>query len=327
MGPEFPKNTIDILAKRASYRCSNPECRTNTVGPNADPTKALIIGEAAHIHAARPNGPRYNATMTDLTRAEITNGIWLCRNCHSKIDKDPTTYPPELLFRWRELHEQFVSEELGSISDRVRSEIASHEVDQFSNYPAIIRRIALDRPSGWEWRLTAELLRYLNRDHFRKLSDLRDGLYTRRQVRIDEEDARDWVMAKVNELSQVFSPLDKILARMTESWGKLGESGSVDDIHHSCLLLRGALGRMIEYEEDIRFASLPPAYDALHRQLFDLAASQATKLSEVSEFLDETLERLENGGIERGSKIEKTIEITLPEDWAENLKTSLGQLS
>jgi hypothetical protein len=44
MRDDFAKRTIDILAKRVSYRCSNPNCRKPTSGPRTDSTKAVNIG-------------------------------------------------------------------------------------------------------------------------------------------------------------------------------------------------------------------------------------------------------------------------------------------
>ena len=51
---DFSQNTIEILAKRVTYICSNPDCRKMTVGPNLDKKKATNIGVAAHIKAAAP---------------------------------------------------------------------------------------------------------------------------------------------------------------------------------------------------------------------------------------------------------------------------------
>lgn len=99
MKPDFNKKTIDTLAKRAAYKCSNPDCRVVTVGPNSDTTKSTVIGEAAHIFGARPNSKRYCTRMTDAARAEITNAIWLCRNCHKLIDMDENLYTSEVLFK------------------------------------------------------------------------------------------------------------------------------------------------------------------------------------------------------------------------------------
>ena len=100
MNPRFNSKTIDALAKRSAYRCSNPDCRVLTVGPNEVADKATIVGEAAHIYAAKHGGPRFREDMNDAARAEISNGIWLCRNCHGKVDRDPGRYPADLLFRW-----------------------------------------------------------------------------------------------------------------------------------------------------------------------------------------------------------------------------------
>lgn len=189
MIPDFPKKTVDTLAKRASFLCSNPACRKGTIGPNAVQDKATTIGEAAHIKGAREKAPRYDSEMTDAARGEITNGIWLCRNCHKLIDSDPLEFPTELLFAWREEHEAYVGENLGSASDRIRLAIHNEVLTQFEGYPAIVRRLAADKPDFWEYRITAELLRYLNKQHFRQLSDLSDGLYKLPKEQVFDEQA------------------------------------------------------------------------------------------------------------------------------------------
>jgi hypothetical protein len=37
MRDDFAKRTIDILARQANYRCSNPNCRKPASGPQEDP--------------------------------------------------------------------------------------------------------------------------------------------------------------------------------------------------------------------------------------------------------------------------------------------------
>ena len=46
---DFKAKTIDIMAKRVGYRCSNPNCRKLTCGANDDPENYSNIGVAAHI--------------------------------------------------------------------------------------------------------------------------------------------------------------------------------------------------------------------------------------------------------------------------------------
>lgn len=98
----FSKPTIDMLGRRTAYLCSNPKCRRPTIGPHTNINKAIITGVAAHITAASPGGPRYDASLTDVERSDIKNGIWLCASCSNLIDKDPDSYPIELLRKWKD---------------------------------------------------------------------------------------------------------------------------------------------------------------------------------------------------------------------------------
>jgi hypothetical protein len=112
---DFPAMTISVLARRVGTKCSNPDCRIQTTAPvTNDPGKVATIGVAAHIEAAAPGGPRYNAAMTPTQRKDITNGIWLCNNCSTKIDRDAAEYPVELLRAWKDAAEKAARDELGS---------------------------------------------------------------------------------------------------------------------------------------------------------------------------------------------------------------------
>jgi len=108
--PDFSERTKATLAKRAGQVCSNPECRRPTSGPHSDESKAINLGEAAHIRAARSDQARYNRNMTDVERAAISNGIWLCKECARKIDVDEATYPFALLVEWKSKHERWIAD-------------------------------------------------------------------------------------------------------------------------------------------------------------------------------------------------------------------------
>jgi hypothetical protein len=98
---DFTKRTVDILGKRVGFLCSNPTCRKFPIGPHEEADKATIIGIAAHITAASPDGPRFDSELTDEQRSHIDNGIWLCCNCATLIDKDFTKYPVVELHKWK----------------------------------------------------------------------------------------------------------------------------------------------------------------------------------------------------------------------------------
>jgi hypothetical protein len=109
-GPDFSNKTKQTLAKRAGQVCSNPNCRKPTSGPHSDDSKAINLGEASHIRAARLGQARYDANMSDIERATITNGIWLCKECARRIDVDEAKYGVALLVEWKQIHEKWIAD-------------------------------------------------------------------------------------------------------------------------------------------------------------------------------------------------------------------------
>jgi len=101
MRDNFSKLTKEILAKRVSYKCSNPNCKKVTVGSHTQNDKVISIGVAAHITAASPGGPRFCEEMDQDERKSIKNGIWLCQNCAKLIDTDTKKYSENTLILWK----------------------------------------------------------------------------------------------------------------------------------------------------------------------------------------------------------------------------------
>jgi hypothetical protein len=98
---EFSKRTMEVLAKRVGMRCSNPDCRTPTMGPRSARGSFVCIGVAAHITAAASGGKRYDARLTREQRSSESNGIWLCQNHAKLVDNDDVRYSVSLLLEWR----------------------------------------------------------------------------------------------------------------------------------------------------------------------------------------------------------------------------------
>lgn len=108
------KESIKVaLRERVAHRCSNPECRVPTAAPGSGATGVVRGGDAAHITAASPEGPRYDARISAMERSSIANGIWLCVVCARKIDHDRDAYPVELLREWKTSAETAATQEFG----------------------------------------------------------------------------------------------------------------------------------------------------------------------------------------------------------------------
>lgn len=106
MRDDFKKKTIEYLARRVAYLCSNPECIRPTLGSQAGGQGLINIGVAAHITAASVGGKRYDASLSPDERRCASNGIWLCQSCSKLIDSDEKKYTVELLREWKRTAEE-----------------------------------------------------------------------------------------------------------------------------------------------------------------------------------------------------------------------------
>jgi hypothetical protein len=113
--PDFSFATIRVLSERSAMICNNPQCSTITTGPSqADGKLKLKLGEAAHIRA-KNRGARFDPNMTNAQRADISNAIWLCANCHTMIDKNNgADFTVAQLEKWKSDHEDLIGSLLRS---------------------------------------------------------------------------------------------------------------------------------------------------------------------------------------------------------------------
>lgn len=110
-GSRFPKSVRKKLMDSVGDLCSVPHCRIRTAKFDIHTGRKVDIGEAAHIKGAR--GPRFDPNQVELERHDFGNGIWLCRNCHRRVDQNATLYPVELLVRWKQKAMEDYGYELG----------------------------------------------------------------------------------------------------------------------------------------------------------------------------------------------------------------------
>lgn len=114
---DFSQQTKNIIAARAAYRCSYPDCNATLIGPGVDSDSIENIGECAHIYSAAGKGPRCNHILSAADLQKPENGIFLCGKHHHLIDKGQgRKYPAETLMLYKQIHEHKVSEELGHIT-------------------------------------------------------------------------------------------------------------------------------------------------------------------------------------------------------------------
>lgn len=257
---EFRRSTVVLLAARAANRCSNPDCMAITSGPSIEADSAINVGEAAHIYGARQGSARYSVSMTYDERSDPTNGIWLCRNCHKKIDADSSAYPSDLLFEWKRDHEARVHAQLGRASD-MRIKVQERVLSAFPEAGYLAQQTILDKPEHWEYKLTAQLLRDLLEPLQDRLRHLKDGFYAFPIKKVSGADSVGWVLKTNADISNQVEVLGRLVSSGFDSaWGERGTPGSAHEIYTVCKLIRDACARCLEIEEELRFTQLSSTF-------------------------------------------------------------------
>lgn len=90
MRDNFPPRVVRVLERRAGHACSI--CDQLTSAPGIGPNDVLSDGEAAHITAAAPNGPRFDDSLSPEERRSVENGIWACTKHSGEIDSPGARY-------------------------------------------------------------------------------------------------------------------------------------------------------------------------------------------------------------------------------------------
>jgi hypothetical protein len=325
MSPKFSKTTKDILGRRSAFLCSNPDCRTTTSGPTVDPSKAVNLGEAAHIYGAYPDAARYRSDMTDGARAEITNGIWLCRNCHKLVDNDADAYPAEVLFQWRRGQERHVAELVGSRAEVEKGDLAELALTTSVGGP-LARQIVREKLPGWEFRLIAELLRCSLLPAFKTWSELKGNLTVKKVAPISDDEALRWFEIKLDEAMSFIGPLTALYTvELPKTWGPPGVPGDVQAIGDICRLIGDLAKEMIRWEGDVKFIWVSETYRGLLTLLPGIMGRNLEKLSEVPAVLDAGIDQAE-ANPDRHTVIEHTLVFDLPDGWEKAVSKAMNNI-
>lgn len=114
-GTISPRNQR-LVAQPSGNRCAFPNCRKVLLAPATGRSRAVFLGELAHIRGENPGSARYDAGMTEKERNQAENLILLCLEHHTLIDGQPEQYSVETLCTMKADHEAWVNERLSEAS-------------------------------------------------------------------------------------------------------------------------------------------------------------------------------------------------------------------
>lgn len=318
----FKQIVIATLAKRAANCCSNPDCGVITSGPSADPSSATNIGEAAHIYGANPGAARYDPGMTYIDRSAISNGIWLCGNCHKMVDDDPIKFPAGLLFEWQREHEELIRSQIGKAGFEIRRRYQLRHLEELGQLSYLAERIVIEKDGSWEYRLTAEVLRYEMAPVLQRWKALREGIYVKPLNRIKSSDTLHWIVDRNHEVTNISGAFSALVNNeFKRAWGDPGVPGSDVEIIATARLYAEMCKSALAWEESVRFVSVANAFEEVKSLLIGIAGGIIQEASKLPEFLSETLS---NPGLSGEQRLAMVLD--LPEGWSNSMDDALERL-
>lgn len=317
----FKQAVIVTLAKRAANRCSNPDCGAITSGPTDDPKGSINVGEAAHIYGANVGSARYDPAMSPADRSDITNAIWLCSNCHKLVDDDPARFPAGLLFEWQRAHEQRIAETIGKAGADVRRRYEERHLEEFGRLSYRAERIILEKGRFWEYRLTAEVLRFEMAPALQRWDALRRGLYMKPNYFISKFDTPMWISTKMAEIIQITNALSELMnVEFDRAWGERGVPGVDTLIVSTCRLYSGVCSSAIDWEEAVRFVKVDEIFKEVKELLTGVAGGLIDEAAKVPAYLSDVFASEPEPGI-----YHLNITLKLPDGWSEALNAALAR--
>lgn len=315
----FKQAVVTTIAKRAANRCSNPDCGALTSGPTDDPTGSVNVGEAAHIFGANLGSARFDPAMASADRSAITNAIWLCGNCHKLIDDDAVRYPAGLLFEWQRSHERRVSEAVGKAGAELRHRYEERHLEEFGRLSYLAERLIIEKGDYWEYRLTAEVLRFEMAPVLRRWNALKRGLYMKPCERLEKLDTIAWIRDKGTEVINIVHAYSELMnVEFARAWGEPGVAGSDIEIVTTCRLFREMCESALRWEEAVRFLTVDDIFEEVHALYIGIAGHMIDEAAKVPTFFAENLSDNPQPGT-------YTLNLTLelPEGWSENVAAAL----
>lgn len=316
----FAQSLVTTLAKRSANQCANPDCNAITSGPSGVRTRAVNVGQAAHIFGASPGSARYDPAMSSAERSDITNAIWLCGNCHKMVDDDPSRYPAGLLFEWQSSHENSIAPVIGKAGMAARRRYEERHLEEFGKLSYLAERIVTEKGDLWEYKLTSEVLRSELTPVLRRWGAFQRKLYSKPLFRVGLNDSLNWILDRIGEIQNITESFDALLnVEFARAWGEPGVAGVDTDIVEVARLFAGACLAALDWEEAVRFTRVHEVFAPVKDLFIGTAGGIIDEAAKLPAFLACMLSDNPKG------EYVLSLMLKLPSGWGDDVKAAFDR--
>ncbi|NKY54520.1 ABC-three component system protein [Nocardia vermiculata] len=135
-----------VVISRSGNMCAYPSCGLElTIDSQDVDDQPKATGKVAHIAAASPGGPRYDASMSTAQRGSAENLIYLCSPHHDAIDFQLSHHTTQFLLDAKNSHEEAVERAVRSALGEVTYQELEVVCAVISAAPASPQELGVER--------------------------------------------------------------------------------------------------------------------------------------------------------------------------------------
>lgn len=133
--------------------CAFPECGQRLVPQSQSHDDTIIVADLVHIVGERESAARGISKMPWADRNKAFNLMLLCPTHHRLVDRDPISYPVEVLYGMKAAHEAWVRERVSpdTVAEQAEAAVYGNAVDLaegslFSRWERITEHLIAAQP-------------------------------------------------------------------------------------------------------------------------------------------------------------------------------------
>jgi hypothetical protein len=158
---------------------------------------------------------------------------------------------------WNDVTE-FISKQVNKVPQELKA--AKINNSEFANETERAQQIVLGRSKGWEYLLTAELLRTKLLPIQQRLINLKEGFIYKGAQSLQTETFIIWAHEKTNDLTNLIRLANNVAKAISASWGEPGVPGDPLVIKRAVEKLIFICDEMVNWEIDVHFTLAPSLF-------------------------------------------------------------------
>ena len=194
-------------------------------------------------------------------------------------------------------------------------------MENFGRLSYLAERLILEKGPHWEYKLTAEVLRFDMNPIVRRWKELSRRLYIKTSRRIIGAEALDWISLKYHEVGMIVNAFSSLMnVEFKRAWGEPGVAGSDVDIVATCRLYAEMCASALAWEEDTQFTKLDDVFEEIRELMIGIAGGLVDQASQVPVFIANIFELDEPSGEHKLSLV-----ADMPEGWSEKMELAMDR--